>query len=93
MLSHELGHAADFSYPGCWVVLDPRTDRRRALWLGWREDRDARRWRRMWYERDDDEVEWAADAIAQAVTGIPVTYCGRCMLQCFSGIPRPSGLR
>ena len=50
--------------------------------------------RRLWGDRHPDQVEWSADAIVKAVTGRSLGYCGRCMLQCFSGgKPRPAGLR
>ncbi|MCP4242345.1 MAG: hypothetical protein GY772_17460 [bacterium] len=91
ILAHELGHAADFAYPGNWVTLGPGNE---AVWIGERDDRVARKWRRLWEQRTDDQVEWAADAIAEAVTGVKVEYCGDCMLQCFSGgNQRPPGLR
>jgi hypothetical protein len=92
MTAHEFGHAADFAYPGSWVLMDPRSRARYAVWLGDRDDRAGRRWRRIWHDRSDDEIEWSADAIATAVTGIDIGYCGPCMIQCFSGPPRPAGL-
>lgn len=90
ILCHEFGHAADFAYPGDWVMLERDEP---AVWVGGREDRYTRRWRRLWHERNDDQVEWSADAIAWAVIGKPVRYCGPCMIQCFAGISRPPGLR
>lgn len=93
VISHEMGHAADFAYPGNWVLMEPRSERRRAVWIGDRDDRKARRWRQVWLDRDTDEVEWAADSIAKAVTGLSIGYCGPCMVQCFGGKPRPEGLR
>jgi hypothetical protein len=53
----------------------------------------AGRWMGAWHRRNEDQVEWTADAIAFAVTGRKIGYCGKCMLQCFSGIERPAGLR
>ena len=53
----------------------------------------ASNWMIAWRDRSDDQVEWAADAIAFSVTGIRIGYCGRCMLQCFGGSERPAGLR
>lgn len=54
----------------------------------------AANWMTAWERRTRDQVEWAADAIAQMVTGISIGYCGPCVLQCFSGgQPRPKGLR
>lgn len=93
LISHEMGHATDFLYPGSWVLMEPRSPRRRVVWIGGRDDRKARQWRQVWLERDTDEVEWAADAIAKAVTGLEIGYCGSCMVQCFGGKPRPAGLR
>lgn len=91
IFAHELGHAADFAYPAQWVTLGPGDE---AIWIGDRDDKIARKWRRLWEQRSDDQVEWAADAIASEVTGVEIQYCGDCMLQCFSGgKSRPSGLR
>jgi len=93
IIAHEFGHAADFAYPGCWVLLHPGTPESHVVWIGDRNDRPARRWRRIWIDRSHDEIEWTADAISQMVTGIAIGYCGPCMLQCFGGAPRPAGLR
>ena len=102
ILAHEFGHAADMAYPGQWIVLRPGTAHPKAIWIGEREDKAAVQWReRRWHERNRDEVEWAADAIAELVTGRTIHYCGECVLQCFGkikGIPivhahRPRGLR
>lgn len=93
MLTHELGHAADFAYPSSWVVLGTAEDRY-GFWIGGRDDKAARRWRGLWHERSDAQIEQSADAIAYTVTGLRVEYCGPCMLQCFSGgVPRPASLR
>ena len=105
IIAHEFGHAADFAYPGRWVP----TKGRRAAWIGeggswrngeWRPEsgksgKRIRTWQRLWHERDDDQVEWGADSIAYAVTGMKIRYCGPCMLQCFdaAGSARPRGLR
>lgn len=91
VLVHEFGHAADFAYPGNWIT--PERAGAEAIWIGDRSDKPARKWRRLWVDRPDDQVEWAADAIAETVTGLKVTYCGPCMVQCFSGIERPARLR
>lgn len=94
VLSHEFGHAADFTYPAKWVTPLRGAEQAQATWIGDRDDKPARKWRRLWAERSDDQVEWAADAIASTVTGIQIRYCGACMLQCFSGEQtRPEGLQ
>jgi hypothetical protein len=54
----------------------------------------AENWVRAWSDPTDDQIEWAADAIAFAVTGKRIGYSGRCMLQSFdTGARRPAGLR
>ena len=109
ILAHEFGHAADFAYPGRWVPVKGEAAAwvgEGGCWhrdaqgnVQWHEDRGKeaqriRRWQRLWHDRSDDQVEWSADSIAFAVTGLPVQYCGPCMLQCFSGTKgRPRDLR
>lgn len=89
ILAHEFGHAADFAYPGSWRLIERGEP---AIWHP--PTRRHARTVRDWEERDEDQVEWAADAIAMSVTGKHIGYCGPCMLQCFSGgKPRPRGLR
>jgi len=104
IIAHEFGHAADFAYPATWTF---RGRGEPALWdaeayeldgrdfsRGRGEVKGATARRRLWARRHPDQVEWTADAVVQAVTGRPLGYCGRCMLQCFSGgKPRPAGLR
>jgi len=95
ILAHEFGHAADFAYPARWFMAGggPST----ASWIPERktDSRLFRQWDKTWTGRNRDQVEWAADGIAQAVTGQTLTYCGDCMLQSFSGcgVERPKGLR
>jgi hypothetical protein len=89
VLAHEFGHAADYAYPARWL---PERDAP-ACWLNDLSTKEAKRWRKAWPDRSDDQVEWAADSIAQAVTGRKIGYCGPCHLQCWSGGPRPAGLR
>jgi hypothetical protein len=93
ILAHELGHASDFLHPGRWEFVSRDKP---AKWV----DSDAatsenlKGLQRRWMKRSDDEIEWCADAIAYAVTGRRVGYCGPCLLQCFdSGVLRPTGLR
>jgi hypothetical protein len=104
ILAHELGHAADFLYPGRFQLaagelIDwpsrswSEEARKRKL-----EDPDAREAfnrARQWSDRPKDEVERTADAIATLVFGRPIRYTGPCMLQSFSrgSSPRPLGLR
>lgn len=102
ILAHEFGHAADMAYPGEWCVVGGGTESQHALWLGGKTDKRSEHWRSwLWARRGDDEIEWAADAVAELVTGRRIHYCGQCMLQCFTparGRPlrqerRPVGLR
>lgn len=94
ILTHEFGHAADFTYAGRWISQPSGPGIAR-----WIEDsdlsrREFRTWRKLWEDRSRDHVEWAADGIAEAVTGRNIKYCGDCVLQCFhGGIERPKGLR
>jgi len=93
ILAHEVGHAVDFLYPGMWAPPSGRGGP--AIWIGDEDSKPARIWRgRLWHERSTDQVEQAADAIGQAVTGRRISYCGPCMIQCFSGgRSRPRDLR
>jgi hypothetical protein len=85
ILAHELGHAADFLYPGEFVLREDhvvRVEPDRQRMKGWRK-------------RDDDTVEITADFIAEKVLGTPIGYRGPCHLQSLGhvGNPRPLGLR
>lgn len=95
ILTHEFGHAADFAYGAAWYTDGSGPSP--ARWIGEHEDdRGWRAWRKGWRQRGKDQVEWAADGIAQAVTGRRLGYCGEtcCMLQAFDQCqPRPAGLR
>lgn len=89
IITHEFGHATDFLYPAKFLGRKGAP----AVWVPPSAKKQGRL-RRMWSERNDDQVEWDADSIAYAVTGREISYCGSCMLQCFSGgQPRPKGLR
>lgn len=57
------------------------------------DDLPSANWMRAWEDRSDDEVEWAADAIAELLTGRVIGYAGPCMLQQIGGWKRPRGLR
>lgn len=89
IFAHEMGHAADFAYPGCWLTERDGP----ARWLRKRTGRGARAWMKAWSQRSDDQMEWDADSIAWAVVGRRIGYCGPCALQCFDGRARPEGLR
>lgn len=99
ILAHEFGHAADFAYPGDWMLLHPGEEEQHVIWVRGLDDPRANRWRSsLWRERGRDEIEMTADAIAEAVTGQRIMYCGGCTLQCFHGpevkhTRRPEGLR
>lgn len=93
IFSHEFGHALDFLYPAHWRMPDEGAGK--AEWIGQPEaTKWGRHWAKKWAVRTRDQIEWAADGIAEAVTGKHLTYCGPLMLQCFTcGIERPAGLR
>ena len=40
VLAHEMGHAADFAYPGCWV--NPGGAKGEAVWIGHLKTKPAR---------------------------------------------------
>ena len=91
IFAHELGHAADFLYPGEFAMGRDGAMRRRredftdSQWAKWMSD---------WATRDDDTVEIIADAIAERATQRSIGYVGPCQLQCFDrGNARPAGLR
>lgn len=93
ILAHELGHAADFLYPGRWKLLDSG-----ALEDCAREDTHAARWGKWvssWSRRPHDVVERTADAVASLVLGVPIGYSGPSCLQTLKPghPPRPEGLR
>lgn len=91
IMAHEWGHVSDLLMPGRWLLLGRYEP---AVWDGGASKKQSKRNYRRWLERTDDEIEWAADAIALAVTGKRIGYCGPCLLQCFGGgKPRPKGLR
>lgn len=92
VLAHELGHATDFLYPGSFALGKDR----RALERDREDFNDDQwaRWIRSWEGRNDDVVEFTADAIAEHVMGVKIGYVGPCKLQCFNlGVARPRGLR
>jgi hypothetical protein len=93
IMAHEFGHAVDFLYPGEFVLGAERVAVRRQR-NGLENDDRWITWLKDWEKRDDDVVEFVADAIAESVTGQRIGYSGPCRLQTFDGgKPRPVGLR
>lgn len=98
IIAHEFGHAADFMYPSDF--FPPERGSGAARWLGDEADcKQLRAWRQHWNERTEmarltaktpeienakDQVEWAADSIAESVVGRAIRYCGDCMVQCWN---------
>jgi hypothetical protein len=94
IIAHEFGHATDFLYPGEFVLGPERVAVRRPRTNGLENDERWHTWLRDWEKRDDDVVEFVADAIAERVTGRRIGYTGPCKLQAFDmGKARPLGLR
>lgn len=95
VMAHELGHAADFLYPGEFMV--GREHGRETIIRRRRDevtDTQWARWMRAWENRAPEVIEKTADLIAGAVWGKPIGYVGPCMLESFEGgVPRPRGLR
>lgn len=85
ILAHELGHAADFLYPGEFLLRGDKVVRIQP---------DKHRLQ-GWSKRSEDDVEITADYIAEYVLGVPLGYRGPCHLQSLglAGRPRPRGLR
>lgn len=89
IICHELGHAVDFLYPAQWAGFRGKP----AAWI-LEGSKKPQKIREIWASRSDDQVEWHADSIAEAVTGLQIKYCGSCQIQCFgNGVERPPGLR
>ncbi len=92
IIAHEFGHAADFLYPGEFVLGDGGPALRRDPKLT--EPKQWSKWLKAWHKRDDDVVELTADAIAHRVMGVPYGYQGPCNIQSYDAVmPRPLGLR
>lgn len=91
--AHELGHAADFLYPGQFAMRGEDEP------AAWRDPQSMKakhwhRWLRDWEARDDDLVELSADAIAHFAMGVRYGYRGPCLIQTFGATRlRPVGLR
>lgn len=102
ILSHEMGHAADFVYPMRWQLTeDGLREWAHPDWAvgGAPDERMLYNRRKQWDAREHDEIERTADAVAEwayGKMGAPkvIRYAGPCMLQSFSeGVaPRPVGL-
>ena len=93
IIAHEFGHATDFLYPGEFVLGENRSAVRRKR-NGLENDDRWITWLKDWEKRDDDVVEFVADAIAERVIGRRIGYTGPCKLQTFDeGKARPEGLR
>lgn len=98
---HELGHAADYLYPGRYLLIgEELTEWHHPDWAPGAPDphpREAHNRMRQWEHRDDDNVERTADAIAEHIIGRPIYYGGSCILQTFDPrgavYPRPAGVR
>lgn len=91
IIAHEFGHAADFLYPGQFLL---RGDDEPAMRRPPESSRHWQRGLRDWKKRDDDVVELTADAIAHLVHGVRYGYRGPCLIQTFGATRlRPVGLR
>lgn len=92
IFAHEFGHATDFLYPAEFARGRDGAYRRD---FGNVSERQVRAWITGWNNRDADAIEFAADAIAELVLGMPIGYQGPCQLQCFNCGEgrRPVGLR
>lgn len=93
IIAHELGHAADFLYPGEFALAreDEPAQRRSPDSM---KAKHWHRWLRDWEARDGDLVEITADAIAHYALGVRYGYRGPCLIQSFGARDlRPLGLR
>jgi hypothetical protein len=91
--AHELGHAADFLYPGQFAM---RGDDEPAAYRApdSMKSKHWHRWLRDWEKRDADLIELSADAIAHRVMGVRYGYQGPCLIQSYAATRlRPIGLR
>ncbi len=83
VIAHEFGHAADFLYPGEFMLTAD------ADWLVERVSPPTP------YRRSYDDIERTADGIAEMALGVTIGYAGPCKLETLNaGVrPRPAGLR
>lgn len=98
VIAHELGHAADFLYPGHFLLTSVGGPAKWKVPEGRRSSRQLENW----YKRTPHEVETTADAISLLVTGAVIRYAGECrtksdclLIQTFGpgGEDRPEWLR
>ncbi len=94
IIAHEFGHAADYLYPA--QFLPGPGGRLYPVRTGQRSNDGVPPARyNAWVRRGYDEIERAADAIAEGVLGERIGYAGPCHLETIgAGVrPRPKGLR
>ena len=91
VMCHELGHVVDLNNPGRYWFMNEELRRLDEL-----PSKGMRKLIQRWRDRDDDQVEFVADAIAEQVAGVRIGYvgCSGCLVQSLArGIDRPVGLR
>lgn len=90
--SHWVGQSSDVRASAWRMMFGSRKAKSRTAAD---DEAPAVNWMKAWESRSDDSIEWAADGICEAVTGKRPKYCGKCLLQSFSGcgVERPAGLR
>ena len=92
VFAHEFGHAVDYLYPGEFALRGDGPAVR--ITEGEQDPKHWRQWLRWWKTRDDDTLEFTADAIAEHVLGVRYGYQGPCSIQSFHATAaRPRGLR
>jgi len=84
IVTHEIGHALDFSYPGHWAIRNGE-----AILYDTAASPASR-----WWNRGHDAIERMADLIAESVFDVTIRYRGCQLLQSTTaGVrPRPRGL-
>jgi hypothetical protein len=91
IMAHEAGHIVDLSNPGRWWFRGGEL-----CFLKELPSKNLKKLLVEWSERDDDEVEHVADAIAEVCMGRRIGYIGEggCLVQTWDkGKRRPNGLR
>lgn len=98
IIAHELGHVADFLYPGHFLLVTARSPAKWKVPEGRRSSAQLENW----YKRTPYEIEATADAVNFRMTGARITYAGDCrtksdcrLIQTFGpgGEDRPEWLR